>query len=76
MGSAAPHSIAPVQIIRDRRDVVTGHLEDQRSDGNTIACDARYLVIGSYDRRENFTRDTRGLMVARDDVLAALLACR
>lgn len=76
MDALAHHHPAPVQVLRDRRGQLIGHLEQQRSTGRIIARDAHGLLVGTYDPRESTTRDAGGLVVARGDVLAALLARR
>ena len=69
----AHHQPAPVQILRDRRGVIVGRLEEQRVTGKIVARDARGLFVGTFDPREGTTRDARGLVVARGNVLAAFL---
>lgn len=64
---------APVQVIRDARGVILGRIEHQGSTGRSIARNAQGLVVATFDRREGVTRDRRGLVVARVDVLAAFL---
>lgn len=76
MDAAAYHQPAPIQILRDRRDLVVGRLEEQRSTGKIIAYDGRGLLGGNYDPRKGTTRGARGVVLARRDVLAALLVCR
>ncbi len=76
MDCPAYHSSAPIQVIRDRQGIVIGKLEEQRLTGKLIARDAQGVVVGSYDPREGTTRDARGVVVARGDVLAALLMRR
>ena len=73
MDALAYHQPAPVQILRDRRGLTIGRLEQQHSTGKVIARDAHGLLVGTYDPREGTTRDARGLVVARGDTLAALL---
>lgn len=73
---AVYHQPASVQILRDRRGLVIGRLEQQGSTGRIIARDARGLRVGTYDPREGTTRDARGLVVGRGDLLAALLVHR
>lgn len=70
------HVPAPIQVLRDRRGLAIGRLEEQRSTGKVIARDAHGLLVGTYDPREGTTRNARGLVVARGDVLAALLVRR
>ena len=76
MDGSAYHQPAPVQILRDRRGLVIGRLEQQGSTGRVIARDAHGLRVGTYDPREGTTRDARGLVVARGNVLPALLVRR
>lgn len=76
MDTPAYHSRPPIQVIRDRQGLVIGRLEDQRSTGKILARDARGVIVGTYDPHERTTRDARGLVVARGDVLAALLMRR
>lgn len=76
MDGPAYHSSALIQVIRDRRGIVIGRLEEQRLSGKLIARDAQGVVVGSYDRREGTTRDNRGVVVAHGDVLAALVVRR
>jgi hypothetical protein len=76
MDASAHHQLTPVKILRDRRGVVIGRLEEQRSTGKIIARDVHGLLVGTYDPREGTTRDVRGLVVARGDVLAAILVRR
>jgi len=76
MDASAYHQPAPVQVLRDRRGQLIGRLEQQRSTGMVIARDAHGLRVGTYDPREGTTRDARGLVVARGDILPALLVRR
>jgi hypothetical protein len=76
MNASACYQPAPVQILRDRRGLVIGRLEEQRSTGKIIARDGRGLLVGIYDPREGTTRDARGLVVGGGDVLAGLLVHR
>jgi hypothetical protein len=69
----AHHQPAPIQILRDRRGVIIGRLEEQRVTGKVVARDARGLIVGTFDPREDTTRDARGLVVTRGNVLAAFL---
>lgn len=76
MDASAYHQPAPVQVLRDRRGLVIGRLEQQGSTGKVIARDAHGLLVGTYDLREGTTRNARGLVVGRGDILAALLVRR
>lgn len=76
MDAFAYHQPAPVQVLRDRRGQLIGRLEQQGSTGRLIARDAHGLRVGTCDPREGTTRDARGLVVARGNVLAALLVRR
>lgn len=73
MDASAHHQAASVQIIRDRRGLILGRIDRQVSTGKLVARDARGLVVGTFDPREGTTRDSRSLIVARGDILAALL---
>ena len=73
MEAPAHRQPAPVQIVRDARGVILGRIERQTPTGRSIVCDARGLVLGTYDPREGTTRDARGLVIARGDVLVGLL---
>lgn len=70
---AAHHRPAPVQLLRDRRGLVIGRLEEQGSTGRIIARDARGLIVGVYEPRMNVTRDARGLLVGTGNLLVGLL---
>jgi hypothetical protein len=76
MDGPSYHQPAHIQILRDQRGLVIGRLEEQRSTGKIVARNARGLLVGIYDPREGTTRDTRGLVIARGDVLAAILVRR
>ena len=67
---AAP---AAREVLRDNRGTIIGTLEPQRVTGKVIARDARGVVVGSYDPRLNETRDARGRVVGRGNLLGALL---
>ncbi|ODT19816.1 MAG: hypothetical protein ABS35_20970 [Kaistia sp. SCN 65-12] len=60
-------------IIRDRRGVVIGTIERQQLVGRLIARDARGVIVGVYDERSRTTRDARGQIVARTNLLPALI---
>ncbi|WP_244625627.1 hypothetical protein [Methylobacterium mesophilicum] len=62
-----------MKIIRDRRGVILGRIEQQASVGKLVARNAQGRLVGTFDPREHMTRDSRGLIVARGDILAALL---
>ena len=76
MDAPVYHSRAPIQVIRDRQGFVIGKLEEQRATGKILARDARGVIVGAYDPHQRTTRDARGLIVARGNVLAALLMRR
>ena len=61
------------EVLRDERGNITGTLEPQALTGKAVARDARGVVVGSYDPRSNETRDTRGRVVARGNLLGALI---
>ncbi len=73
MDAPTYHETATDQVIRDKRGIVIGRLEEQRLTGKTLARDARGLLIGQYDNRANLTRDARGVLVGSGNLLPALL---
>ena len=76
MDGSAYEQSAPVQVLRDRRGQLIGRLEQQGSTGRIIARDVHGLRVGTYDPREGTTLDARGLVVARGNILPALLVRR
>ena len=65
---------APVrQTLRDVRGTLIGTLERQRLTGKVVARDAQGRLIGSFEERSNTTRDASGRLVARGNLLPALL---
>ena len=75
MDAPAYHHPALVQVIRDARGVILGRIEHQGSTGRSTARNTQGLVVATFDQRKGVTRDRRGLVVARGDVLAAFLLC-
>ena len=73
MDAPAHHHLAPVQVIRDAYGVILGRIEHQGSTGRSIARNAQGLVVATFDPREDMTRDQRGLVVARGDLLTTYL---
>ena len=73
MDALAHHHPTPVQVIRDARGVIRGRIEHQGSTGRSTARNAQGLVVATFDRREGVTRNRRGLVVARGDLLATYL---
>lgn len=73
MDAPAHHHPAPVQVIRDARGVILGRIEHQGSTGRSTARNAQGLVVATFDRREVVTRDRRGLVAGRGDLLDAYL---
>jgi hypothetical protein len=61
------------ETLRDRRGLVMGVYERQTLTGKLITRNARGVIIGSFDPRSNETRDARGLLVGRGNLLPALL---
>jgi hypothetical protein len=59
--------------VRDHRGTIIGRLERQNLTGRMIVRDRRGLVLGSYDPRSNETRDARGQLVGRGNLLSVLL---
>lgn len=73
MDAPVYHQSVAVQIIRDRRDIIIGRLEEQRLAGKTVARDARGLLVGQHDHRANVTRDARGVLIDTGNLLPARL---
>ncbi len=61
------------EVLRDHRSTIIGTVEPQRLTGKLVARDARGVVVGSYDPRSNETRDARGRVIARGNLLGALI---
>lgn len=61
------------EVLRDKRGVVVGRIEQQRLTGKSVARDARGPVVGVYDPREGLMRDASGKVVARGNLLIGLL---
>jgi hypothetical protein len=61
------------EVLRDHKGTIIGTLEPQRLTGNLIARDARGVLVGTYHPRSNETRDARGRVVGRANLLGALL---
>lgn len=70
---AAHHQPGAAQVIRSAQGVILGRIERQGSTGRIIARNAQGLIVATFDPREGMTRDRRGLVVARGDLLAAYL---
>jgi hypothetical protein len=61
------------QDLRDHRDTIIGKVERQSLPGRMIVRDHRGIALGSYDRRYNETRNARGQLVGRGNILSVLL---
>lgn len=61
------------EVVRDHRGTIVGTIERQRLVGRLIARDTRGVLVGVYDERSRTTRDARGQIVARTNLLPALL---
>jgi hypothetical protein len=61
------------EVIRDHRGTIIGTVEPQRRTGKVVARDARGVVVGTYNPRLNETRDARGQVIGRGNLLGALL---
>jgi hypothetical protein len=61
------------EVIRNSRGTVLGVYERQSLTGKIIARNAQGLVVGSYDPRSNETRDSRGRVVGRGNLLSIVL---
>ncbi len=64
---------APHEVLRDQMGTIIGTVEPQPLTGKLVARDARGVVVGSYDSRLNETRDARGRVIGRGNLLGALL---
>ena len=64
---------AACKVLRDHRGTIIGRVETQHHTGKLVARDARGVVAGSYDLRSNETRDARGRVIGRGNLLGALL---
>ncbi|MER2269739.1 hypothetical protein [Methylobacterium oxalidis] len=60
------------EAIKDPYGRVTGHVETD-SAGRQKALNPYYRLLGIYDPRQNETRDANGRLIARGNVLAALI---
>lgn len=61
------------EIMRDARGEIIGLIERQRHTQKLIARDASGVLVGIYEERSRLTRDARGHIVGRTNLLAALL---
>lgn len=61
------------EIIRDHRGTIVGTIERQQLVGRLIARDRHGTILGIYDERSRTTRDAHGQLVARTNLLPALL---
>ena len=61
------------EVIRNSRGTVLGVYQRQSLTGKLIARNARGLAVGSYDPRSNETRDSRGNVVGKGNLLGFLL---
>ena len=59
--------------VRDQRGTIIGRMERQNLTGRMIVRDRRGVVLGSYDPRSNETRNARGQLVGRGNLLGVLL---
>ena len=59
--------------LRDHRGTIIGRVERQNLTGRMIVRDHRGIVLGSYDPRSNETRNARGQLVGRGNLLSVLL---
>jgi hypothetical protein len=61
------------EVLRDHRGTIIGTLEPQSPTGKVVAHSPRGVVVGVYDPRSNETRDARGRVIKRGNLLGALL---
>jgi hypothetical protein len=64
---------AACEVLRDHRGTIIGRVETQHHTGKLVTRDARGVVVGTYDPRLNETRDARGRVIGRGNLLGALL---
>lgn len=61
------------EVIRDRRGFIVGTIERQRNAGKLIARNRHGIVVGAYDEHSQTTRNARGQLIGRANLLPALL---
>jgi hypothetical protein len=61
------------EAVRDARGQIVGYLERQPLTGRILARDARGIIVGVYEERSDLNRDAQGAIVARGNVLPALI---
>ena len=61
------------EAVRDARGQIVGYLERQPLTGKILARDARGIIVGVYEERADLTRDAAGSVLARGNVLPALI---
>lgn len=59
--------------IRGRGGRILGRIEYQALTRRSIARDAHGVIVSIYDERADTTRDARGVLIGRGDLLAALI---
>ncbi len=59
--------------VRDQRGTIIGRVERQNLTGRMIVRDHRGIVLGWYDLCSNETRNARGQLVGRGNLLSVLL---
>ncbi len=60
------------EVLRDHRGTRIGTVEPQRLTGKLVARDARGVLLGTYNPRLNETRDARGRVIGRGNLLGAI----
>lgn len=61
------------ETVRDVCGTIIGTIKRQRHTQKQIARDANGVVVGVYDERSRTTRDARGRLIGRANLLGALL---
>ncbi len=61
------------EVVRDSRGSIIGTVEHQRHYGRLIARNGQGVLVGQYDQRSRTTRDARGRLLGRTNLLPALL---
>jgi hypothetical protein len=61
------------EVVRDRRGTAIGRIERQSQTGKLVARNEEGTLAGVYDPRSGETRDRRGRVVGRTNLLPVLL---
>lgn len=70
----AQHEQAPArEVLRDGRGTIIGSIERQRLTSKLVARNKQGKVVGVHDPRAGETRNARGRVISRGNLLPALL---